>query len=51
MYVKHRYPDFLLTCYDVPIAIFGTILLFLGDVPGGRLALKEALYHQQQTKK
>lgn len=42
--------DVLLTCYDVPVAVFGTILLLLGHVPGGRLALKEALYHQQHTK-
>lgn len=39
-----------LTCYDVPIAVLGAVLLLLSHIPGGRLALEEALYHQQQTK-
>ena len=41
---------YLLTCYYVPVAVLGAVLLLLGDVPRGRLALEEALYHQQHTR-
>lgn len=41
----------LLTGYYVPVAVLGAVLLLLGNIPGGRLALEEALYHQQHTAK
>lgn len=41
----------LLTRYNVPVAILGSVLLLLGHIPGGRLTLEEALYHQQHARK
>lgn len=38
-----------LTCDDVAIAIFGSVLLFLGHVPGSRLTLKETLAKKEKA--
>lgn len=44
-----RRADFL-TCYNVAVAVLGAVLFLLGHVPGGGLALEEAL-NQQKVRK
>lgn len=45
-----RQADFL-TCYNVAVAVLGAVLFLLGHIPGGRLALKEALNQQKVRKR